>query len=117
MKKSISIFAILFSYTTFLYCQEVTVSGSVICENTSVPFAVIYLEEEQKAVVADSTGRYAIVVNAGNHQFTISAIGYESKKISHEILHDLLLDFELTLALIGYKPKAIFMKDFCNFLS
>jgi outer membrane receptor for ferrienterochelin and colicins len=96
VKKIISIFAILFSYVTFLYSQQVTVSGLVKCENISIPFAVVYLEEEQKAVVADSTGRYAIVVNPGNHQFTISAMGYQSKIISHEILHDLLLDFELT---------------------
>ncbi|MFM9984585.1 MAG: TonB-dependent receptor domain-containing protein [Flavobacteriales bacterium] len=98
MIKSFLICAALFCLSTLLLGQELTISGTVISENSKIPFAVVYLESDQKAVVADSIGQFTILVRSGKNQFTISAMGYETKKIGLEILHDLQMDFELSPA-------------------
>jgi outer membrane receptor for ferrienterochelin and colicins len=96
VKRVFLIFWLVLMHAAYSCCQTVTLNGSVLSENSPVPFAVVYLETDQRAFVADSTGRYSCTVNPGIHQFVVSAVGFESKSFKHEILQNLQLDFELT---------------------
>ena len=87
MKKSISLFSLLF-FATFLFAQnDITVTGNIYDSETkqSLPYVNIGFVEKAVGTVSDEGGYFQLDYSSAKISFDdvlqISSIGYETKKI------------------------------------
>ena len=86
----------LFCLTLFSsLAQNITWKGIVRSGDSPVAFAVLYVEEAEMALVADSNGYFSCPLNVGVFHVQANAVGFESLKLKVDLQGDLIMDVEL----------------------
>jgi outer membrane receptor for ferrienterochelin and colicins len=80
-----------------------TISGKIISNNESVPFAFVFVKDGIQGTNADIDGKYTLKVPAGSISIVVSSQGYRkiTKEINIKNNENLRLDFELFEDLLG----------------
>ncbi|MBK0383388.1 carboxypeptidase-like regulatory domain-containing protein [Pedobacter sp. SD-b] len=77
MKKIPTLFFCLF-ITTFLFAQELTITGKITDDqNQVIPFATVFIKRTTKGTSANKDGKYSLKVNKGKYELVFSAIGFK----------------------------------------
>lgn len=85
-----TLFLFLFFYMSNSYSQ--VLNGTITCEGVPVSFANILIKGNKKVFFAKVDGSYVIEnLSKGNHEITITAVGYEKYKKKYLFLRELII--------------------------
>ena len=102
---------LLFSFLCggVLLGQNVEISGSVMENNTPVPFANIYLEGTNLGTTTNDEGHFSFKVPQGHHNLVVQAVGFKTFKEHLDVLtaRPQILDIKLNEDILGLNQVVV----------
>jgi len=97
MKKTIIFLLIILNSQAYLFSQNHTFFGNVTDANSGERLigATVFIRERNVGVLTNSYGFYSFTVPAGNHNVTVSYIGYKPATLNMAITKDTLVNISL----------------------
>ena len=85
-----------------LYSQNIILSGSVTSSSKeAIPFASIYVENQNIGTTSDENGTYKLQLPKGNFTIVVQSQGYRTQKQEINVQNDEQVDFILIKDLLG----------------
>lgn len=111
--KSISLFLLFLSFSTFTYAQSILLKGTVKDEKgVPVPFASIYEKSTTRGTSANSEGEYQLKLSLGQHTLIFKAIGFSQESREIDLKNSQTLDIVLNAAV--YELKDVIVNAFAE---
>lgn len=111
--RSISLFLLFLSFSTFTYSQTILLKGTVKDEKgVPVPFASIYEKSTTRGTSANSEGEYQLKLTLGQHTLIFKAIGFSQESRDIDLKNSQTLDIVLNAAV--YELKDVIVNAFAE---
>jgi len=89
-----------------------SISGRIVDENNNpIPYANIFIQEENSGVSSNAGGEYFITIDPGFYNFVVSSMGYKTQKFGIQVPDKpMKMDFQLTSSAIELNEVEVKVK-------
>jgi len=99
MKKAFTLISVLLLTLNFVVAQNAKIKGLIVDADTKDPRAGATIKvDKNKGILSDASGHFSLTLTAGDHELSVSFVGYKTDKRSISIKDGETLNLDIQLS-------------------